>query len=229
MKPELVPTLVEQLQADAINPNVAVSTLLRKVKLSAVKLKLPKVEAWVDAELSGYNVKVPDYRIHTGPLRAWDHLRQSWIPVGGDARIMTKITTAHVSEAVSAIETMLAAKGHGTYLWNFSPEQVEALNKFANYRSTQYGLELTRSQFAEILDRVRNLVLDWALELERQGIMGTEIGFNDQDKMHALEKGVNIHIGSIGTLTGSLTSAVEGSNARQNIGGVDRSKNATKR
>jgi hypothetical protein len=220
-----MPTIIEQLQVDAANPNVAVSTLLRKVKIAAVKLKLPKVEAWVEAELHGYDDDVPEYRIHSGPLRAWDHFRQGWISVGGDARIMTKITTAHVNEAVSAIETLLASKGQGSYLYNFSPEKIELLNKMCNYRSTQYGLELTRSQFAEILDRVRNLVLDWALELERQGIMGTEIGFADNEKEHAKEKSVNIHIGTIGTLTGSVTSTVEGSNARQNIGTVDRSKN----
>jgi hypothetical protein len=225
-----MPAIVEQLQADAINPNVAVSTLLRKVKLAAVKLKLPKVEVWVDAELNGYDKgKLPDYRIQSGPLRAWDHIGQSWIPVGGDARIMSKITAARVNESVCALETLLAAKGHSTYLWNFSPEQIEALNKMCNYRSSQYGLELTRSQFAEILDRVRNLVLDWALELERQGIMGTEVGFNEQDKKHAMEKGVNIHIGTIGTFTGSLTSTIEGENARQNVDSVDRSKNSARK
>jgi hypothetical protein len=224
-----MPTIVEQLQADAINPNVAVSTLLRKVKLAAVKLKLLKVEAWVEAELNGYEDQVPDYRIHSGPLRAWDHIRQRWIPVGGEARIMTTITTAHVSEAVSAIEALLSAKGQGTYLWNFSPEQVEALNEMCNYRSTQFGLELTRSQFVEILERVRNLVLDWALELERQGIMGTEVGFDEQDKKHALEKGVNIHIENIGSFTGSLATTVEGANARQNIGSDDHSTNSVRK
>lgn len=42
--------IIEQIQRDALDPNFPVSALLRKVKLAAAKLKLPKVEDWVDSE-----------------------------------------------------------------------------------------------------------------------------------------------------------------------------------
>jgi hypothetical protein len=46
-----MPTLVEKLQFDAMDPNVRVSDLLRRVKFTAVQLGLGNVEDWVEREL----------------------------------------------------------------------------------------------------------------------------------------------------------------------------------
>jgi hypothetical protein len=58
-----MPTIVEQIQRDALDTTIPVSTLLRRVKLAAAKLGIPSVESWVDAELNGYTASVPDYRM----------------------------------------------------------------------------------------------------------------------------------------------------------------------
>ena len=65
-----MPTFVEKLQQDAMNPEVRVSDLLRRVKFTAVQLGLGKVEDWVEQELNGYSgVKPPDYRtVHGRPM-----------------------------------------------------------------------------------------------------------------------------------------------------------------
>lgn len=55
-----MPSLVEQLQRDAADPNISVGTLLRRAKISAKKLGLKKVEAWIEHELSGYTDGVPE-------------------------------------------------------------------------------------------------------------------------------------------------------------------------
>jgi len=49
-----MPSLVEELQRDALNANAKVSDLLRKAKAIAVKLELPELEEWVEHELNGY-------------------------------------------------------------------------------------------------------------------------------------------------------------------------------
>ncbi|MBA4043590.1 MAG: hypothetical protein C0471_04105 [Erythrobacter sp.] len=56
--------LVEELQRDALDTNVRVDQLLRKVKLAAVKLGLSDALLWVDEELNGYQDReeLPDYR-----------------------------------------------------------------------------------------------------------------------------------------------------------------------
>lgn len=60
--------LVEEIQRAALDPNVRVSTLLRQVKLAAVKLNLDSVERWVESELGGYqdSSELPEYRKLSG-------------------------------------------------------------------------------------------------------------------------------------------------------------------
>jgi hypothetical protein len=220
-------TIVEQLQADAINPDIAASTLLRKTKLVAAKLKLPSVEAWVEQELNGYDEEVPDYRILGGQPRAYNPVR-GWIPLGGDARIMSMISKAYVRDPISGIENVATHKGKGSLFWHFGPEQVEMPNKMAGVQWPQMGLELSKGQMVSIVDRVRGLVLDWAIMLERQGILGSEIGFNEHDKKLARETNVYYNIGSIASIAGTVNSQMHGANSRLNLGSHDASTNIAK-
>ena len=72
-------SLVEQMQAEALDRSVMVSDLLRKAKVVASKLDLLRILTWTDAELNGYKPgqDVPDYRILRGevcefnPARGW--------------------------------------------------------------------------------------------------------------------------------------------------------------
>jgi hypothetical protein len=56
--------IIAQIQKDTLDHKIAVSTLLRKVKLTAAKLGLPQIENWVDKELKGYGQsdELPRYR-----------------------------------------------------------------------------------------------------------------------------------------------------------------------
>jgi hypothetical protein len=58
------PSVVEQLQAAAIDPRIKVSDLVRRAKLVASKLGLGDFERWADAELQGYpaGAVIPAYR-----------------------------------------------------------------------------------------------------------------------------------------------------------------------
>ena len=225
-----MPTVVEQIQADALAPAVRPSTLLRKVKLAAVKLKLPTVEGWVESELNGYHGELPDYRILMGQPRAYNPFR-GWMPIAGNAQLITMISQAHINQPIAGIEELVTREHHRSdmLLLPYLPHQLEVLyslvgtNQFA-----QMGIQLSTGQLADILDRVRNLVLDWSLELERQGIVGNEIGFNAHDKDLAHDKSVNIHIGTIGNYSGPLHAAAEGPNARVNVDATDKSKNKNK-
>jgi hypothetical protein len=74
-----------------------------------------------------------------------------------------------------------------------------------------YALEIPSSELSRILDRVRTLVLDWALALERAGIMGSEANFNEKEKAHAAT--MTINIGTIGNFAGNLGQGNVGGNA----------------
>src|SRR4051812_11079501 len=91
-------TLLEQIQRDAIDPNVRVSDLLRRVKLAAAKLDLGAVEDWVDHELNGYKAEVPAYREVHGYLMAFNPFR-GWIPVVG--KLVEELPAQNISQSVA--------------------------------------------------------------------------------------------------------------------------------
>jgi hypothetical protein len=197
-----MPTFVEKLQQDAMNPEVRVSDLLRRVKFTAVQLGLGKVEDWVEQELNGYSgVKPPDYRTVHGrpmahhPYSGWQDLR------GNNIDFMRRRSN---NQAISSLEGMIATAAPDTTLHMPFPDKIVAdLNKH-NGNDWRYDLVIATNEIARIIDQVRSLVLDWALNLQKAGIMGSEVSFNDAEKEKAQAASTTIHIGSIGTMAGNI-------------------------
>jgi AbiTii len=73
-----VPSIIEQIQRDALDRAVSVSDLLRRMKLAATKLGLGAVEDWVEQELNGCKGELPDYRIIHGRPMVQDPYRRVW-------------------------------------------------------------------------------------------------------------------------------------------------------
>ena len=83
------------------------------------------------------------------------------------------------------------------------------------------GIEIARNQMAGLIDHVRNLILDWSLDLEKAGILGGELGFSPEEQRQASKVSINI-----GTFNGNLHQGdVSGSAARVNQGATDQSHN----
>jgi hypothetical protein len=194
------------------------------MKLVAVKLKLGQVADWVDHELNGYPTgDVPAYRMLVGQPKALNPYR-GWIPMSGPAEFMEAISRRPVSQSVSSLEALLNSGGDGTLHFPFSPQQVEGLNRAAGdgLQWAEMGLHVDQSRIVAMLDAVRGKVLDWALELERAGIIGTEVGFSPEDERRAA--GVSIQIGSF---SGNFNSGdLTGANSRITMGGSDSSHNS---
>ena len=72
--------IVLQLQAEAIDDSVDIETLLRKAYLVARKLKLKEFENWISNEQNGYKGEIPEYRVISGLIRAWNPYH-GWMPV----------------------------------------------------------------------------------------------------------------------------------------------------
>jgi hypothetical protein len=85
----------------------------------------------------------------------------------------------------------------------FPDKVVAELNK-SNGDRWRYDLVIAPSELARIIDQVRSLVLDWALNLQKAGIMGSEVSFNDAEKEKAQSASTTITIGSIGTMAGNI-------------------------
>ena len=209
-----MPTLVEKLQMDAMDPKVSVSDLLRRVKLTATKLGLAATEDWVEQELNGYGDEPPSYRIVHGRPMGRNPVR-GWIPISGRKELISQLGNG---QPVSSLEALLAEQeAHNTLHIPYSDAICHLLDQANGVSGWTYVLEVPASELARILDRVRTLVLDWALELEKAGIMGSEINFDAADRAKAHAAGTTINIGSIGQFAGSLGHGSVSSNASVNI------------
>jgi hypothetical protein len=209
-----MPTLVEKLQMDAMDRNVSVSDLLRRVKLTSIKHGLSETADWVEHELSGYETNPPPYRIlHGRPMGR--HPLRGWIPIGGNTARLSQWPNI---QPVAALEALLAQQAPNKTLHMPYPDEICAqLDQDNGVRGWSYRLEIPASELTRILDKVRTLVLDWALALEKAGIMGSEINFDAADRARASEAGTTINIGFIGQFAGSLGQGSISNNASLNF------------
>lgn len=63
----------------------------------------------------------------------------------------------------------------------FSPEILAILNKNTPYL-TNFVLKIEHHQVKNIFERVKTNILNWAITLEKQGILGDDIGFSQKEK-----------------------------------------------
>lgn len=65
---------------------------------------------------------------------------------------------------------------------------------------------MSHSEIAGIIDSVRNILLEWSLKLEKDGILGDGITFSKEEKEKAST--VNYHIQNFSGVLGTCTPAI---------------------
>jgi len=199
-------SLVEELQRDALNPQVRVSDLLRKAKTIAVKLDLSELAEWVGNELNGYgDTKVPEYRIVRGRVKGRNPFH-GWQPViFNDADHEDAFSKQPIGQKVAELEDVIARTKNGELLIPLSSQAKQILMR-ATGMDLDFGVLVSASDPVGILDAVRNALLDWSLKLEKAGIRGDGMSFTTEERQKAHEPQVIYNIGSIGTFTGNMGS-----------------------
>jgi len=197
--------LVNQIQAEAIDTSVSVSNLLRKVRLAAAKLQLDEAVDWVERELNGYESgrDVPDYRILHGGLFAHSRFHGQ-IPLSGDPETIMSLGTQHICESVASLEALAEDKDGGTLMIKLDERVTHRIHEANCGPRDPIYVHLSPGAVVSIIDRVRNMILDWAVGLEKQGITGEGVNFSVSEKEKAAAVGQTI---TIGTLYGGLANA----------------------
>ncbi|MBK1625202.1 hypothetical protein [Afifella marina] len=212
--------LISTIQQEALDPNVDVTTLLRKVKLAAVKLELGTVEEWVTCELSGYNdAEVPEYRLIRGRLRALNPIH-GLIPLNiEDPDLHQELAKREIRTATPVLERLLQNDDSDSFKIAFSPEILAILNRSSAIKWPEMYALIPRGAVVSILETVRERILDWSLELERQGIRGEGLRFSNEEKFKAQTQTSVLKIAHVGAIYGNVGS---GNVARDiNVHGVD--------
>lgn len=179
--------MVIRFQRMAMDNKTATPDLLRMAKAIAVKLQLKEMCEWIDYELNGYpaNVTVPDYRIAKGRLLGRNPHR-GLIPIGVSvAKHEDKLRTVHIGAPVSEL-ALAYDMPDATMDFPFSTEYSNKLQQDQpDFLRFPILRRIGQSKLVNVVEQVRNRLLDWSLELEQQGILGENFQFSQQDKDRA--------------------------------------------
>lgn len=213
-------SLVLELQVEAMDPNIRITDLLRKVKFVAAKLGVDDILEWTNHELNGYpedEDQIPEYRRIRGVAKAFNNLYQRWQKIEfEDHTLEDRVSTQKSNQPISEIEQM--AQGADGSL-TFIVSSAFALGELSH--GSDPRIFVANSQIVRILDAVRNRVQDWSLDLEKRGIMGEGMSFTPEEKQRAAEAHYTTSITNNYTISGSnvgIAGPVTADSIVQNIG-----------
>ena len=177
-------TLIEEIQRDAVDSSSDLGALLRKCKLLAARLGSRPLEDWLLWESNGYpdEVDVPEYRIW--PLELKGHfsgpfgsgLRNAPIPmmcVPEKAR--EPFMRYKCRQSIASIEEILKKSTDGTLQVSTGDLAVVLGTKvYQGQNCMQAWAEMSTSCLVELLNTVRNRVLDFVLAVWKEAPMAGE-------------------------------------------------------
>lgn len=195
-------SLVEDLQSECVDESTSVSQLLRKARVLSVKLEANELEVWLGHELSGYpaDTEVPEYRQITGqPKRRNPHYGLQPILMSDNFSAFV-ISSRDIKQPISELEALDLESGDSLHMEY--PNEI----KMALMKQMPFPMEpillVSHVSIVGILDAVRNTILDWVLELERNGVLGEGLRFTARDKQKAVPANYQI-TNNIGSMHGS--------------------------
>ena len=211
--------LVLELQRDALDKNVDVSSLLRKAVVVSKKLGITEIESWINQELSGYPADkdaVPSYREVSGVIKVFNPYH-GWQPLNfGNADLGEDLSKRKISQAIGELVAIAESEKPGNLHVPFSQHTKNALMKMMAV-PLEPTLLVSDAQIHGILEAVRNEILNWALDLETKGIVGDGMSFSKEEKEVASQVTYQV-TNNIGSMQNSqLQQDSAGASQTQNI------------
>jgi hypothetical protein len=182
-----VSSLILELQGDALNPSVSALTLLRKALVVAAKLGIEEFQEWIELELNGYKgYPIPEYRKMKGQLRAWNPYH-GWQPIITHDQNLLEVyeTVCNCSIGQSISELVALVDNAENELQMQMPPWAESFLVASVETSVKVGI--SSASVKRIVESARDVILCWALRLEKDGITGEGMTFSQQEKQIAAE------------------------------------------
>lgn len=189
--------IVLQLQELAADGNTPIPELLRKALLISTKLGLHDFRQWVLNELNGYDdtEDLPSYRLIHGDLRVHNPYR-GYIPfLIEDSEISKMVRQVYVMQSVDSLSHVLVEARGQTVTFPFPPEAEAVLMRMQDSFSAMRPTRIVAcNQIAGILEQIRTRLLDWALQLEAEGVLGEGLTFSETEKRRVeMSQGISIN------------------------------------
>lgn len=200
-------SIVLDLQQEIISKECDIVTALRKAHLIAIKLGLVEFDEWICNELNGYpnQQSCPDYRKIHCKLKGFNPYK-GWIPtVINNPKIEKAVSEKCVVQSVSELITLINSNQNGLTI-SCSGTEINLFNEyFDNPVPMQFSYHVTTSSVADIIEKVKNTLLEWTLRLENEGIVGDNMIFNNKEKEQAkfIPQTIHNYYGNTNIVNGS--------------------------
>lgn len=174
--------IVLELQSDALDSDRKASDLLRKAYTIARKLSFDDFEDWCNKELRGYafdDEPKPPYR-HLEPVYKAFNPYRGFIPVIIEEQETIDLLSQHfVAESVDEIETLVASD-NDPLVFSVRREIQKLMMELSN-APFEVKAFVGKASYFNILQTVRNIILDWTIELEKNGVLEENLEFSNQE------------------------------------------------
>jgi hypothetical protein len=173
-------SLLEEIQQEAVDGKTDLSTLLRKCKLLAARLGSKPLEDWLLWEANGYpkDAPVPEYRIWRLNLKghfagyAGAALNAVPIPLACLPKESREGYERYESrQSVAAIEAIVKLDEKETGTLSISTGDLAMVlgsKVYQNMNCIQAWAEVENSRLVEVLNSVRNRILDFAIAVWKE-------------------------------------------------------------
>ena len=171
----------------------AVHSPYQTVRVSGTEpLGLHEFREWIDSELNGYgDSDTPDYRGVRGQIRGWNPFN-GWIPLHfEDPKEAEFFSKRKTGQSIAQLEHLVESDRSALHM-PFSHEVQQRLSSGFGYQ-TQISLFTGHVAIVGIIDAVRTILLNWALKLEEEGILGEGLTFSLEEKHAAAQTSQNIN------------------------------------
>lgn len=205
-------SIVLQLQQDLFSDKCDLLNALRKAHIIAVKLKLSEFDKWISDELNGYTTEhcIPQYRKIRCSLKAFNPY-YGWIPamIPNDD-METVICDRFIPNSISSLIDLYNRDSSSGCTIPFSGEIIQNLNKLFNAPiQMQFALFIDKSCIKEIIEHVKDTLLQWTLKLEEMGILGEDLKFTEKEKAFAkdIPQTVNNYYGTTSVINAPVSNS----------------------
>jgi len=199
-------SIILELQNESLDNNISVTQLLRKALVVAQKLNVKEFIEWISYELNGYDDldKLPKYRKVGGQVMVHNPYH-GWQPVIFSTKKESELMSSkNVFSPISEIENFSKSSSDDSVISYSLPDGMTKRIMQTTLGMVPYFI-INESQFKSLIDSVKNIVLNWSLKLEDNGIVGENLTFTENDKQRVSSTVYNIQnfTGFIGNVSES--------------------------
>lgn len=185
--------IVIDLQKNALNEK-SLPELLRQALFVARKLGVNEFSDWIKKELNGYKNEdeIPEYRRVTGELKVRNPYHGWQTVLFADSVTNEICTQTSIILPISEVVDLRDSESD-SLMMIIKPEDKLKIQQGLLY-NLDLGLFISRTIATKICDAVKTIVLEWAITLEEQGILGDNSTFSSDEKLKAQSSPtINIH------------------------------------